>query len=461
MAKSVADGSNAPGHTERQPLLSAAASVDSTLNDDYLQAAILPVPEKIALRVSAAMFSFFIMGVHTAAIAVLIPYMEPFYNISDTMISLLFVTPVAGYLLASLTNSTIHAKLGRRGIAIIGTTCQLLITVVAACHPPYAIFLLAFAVAGFGIGLIDAGWCAWAAGLSNANTISGFLHGSYSAGATVGPYLTASLIAGAKLPWYSFYWAMTIPATVGLFTLTWAFRHDTGPLYQSEKAQAQAHDAVPLIEGTKPIWKHKVIYICAAYLVAYVGAETVVAGWIVTFMLRIRAATPFTASMCASGFWGGMALGRMTLGSVTDRFGERASVTLYLLFALAAEAVFCFVTPIAVAVVSMCMLGFWLGPIFPTGIVMITRLMPRELHVDAVASVNVVGQLGGALFPFVVGATAERLGIQSLQPFVFALLVCVLGFWWCFPRLPVRKEMHDDRPVEGLEDGMNEETDHR
>ena len=461
MPKPDLEASDAPGRTERQPLLQPAATPDSSLDDDHLQEALLPVSEKIALRVSAAMFSFFIMGVHTAAIGVLIPYMEPFYNVGDTMISLLFVTPLAGYLFASLTNSTIHEKLGRRGIALIGATCQVVITVVAACHPPYTIFLFAFAIAGFGIGLIDAGWCAWAAGLSSANTISGFLHGSYSAGATIGPYLTASLIAGAKLPWYSFYWVMTIPAVIGLFALTWSFRHDTGPLYQFEKAQAQAPDAVPSIMGAKAIWKHKVLYICAAYLIAYVGAESVVAGWIVTFMLRIRAATPFTASLCASGFWGGMALGRMTLGSVTDRFGERASVTVYLLFALAAEAVFCFVTPIAVGVVSMCMLGFWLGPIFPTGIVMITRLMPRELHVDAVATVNVVGQIGGALFPFVVGALADRLGIQSLQPFVFVLLICVLVFWWCFPKIPGRKEMHDDRPNEDFETGMDEETDGR
>lgn len=191
-------------NAERQPLLPPETSDDGTPKDDSLGGGTFSRSEKVTFRVSAAMLSFFVLGVHTAAIGVLIPYMEPFYHISDTMISLLFVTPLFGYLVASLTNSTIHASIGRRGIAFIGATCQLLVTIVAAFHPPYAIFLLAFAVAGFGLGLIDAGWCAWAGGLHNANTISGFLHGSYSAGATIGPYLTASLIAGAGLPWYSF-----------------------------------------------------------------------------------------------------------------------------------------------------------------------------------------------------------------------------------------------------------------
>lgn len=198
------------------------------------------------------------------------------------------------------------------------------------------------------------------------------------------------------------------------------------------------------------------LYICAAYLIAYVGAEAIVAGWIVTFMLRVRFASPFTASLCASGFWAGMAVGRVSLGTVTDRVGERAAVAVYLVGALVAEGVFCLVVREAVAVGGMVVLGFWLGPIFPTGIVMVTRLMPRELHVGAVASVNAVGQIGGAVFPFVVGVIADSFGIGALQPIVFGLLICVLGAWWCFPRLPGKKTMHedddDDRAEENSQD---------
>lgn len=165
----------------------------------------------------------------------------------------------------------------------------------------------------------------------------------------------------------------------------------------------------------------------------------IVAGWVVTFLLRIRHVTSFSASLCASAFWAGMALGRIILGSLTDRIGERLSVTLYLLAALASEALFCLLPPVTVSVVSITLLGFFLGPLFPTGIVMITRLMPRELHVGAVATVAAVGQVGGAVFPFVLGVMAERLGIQALQPVVFGLLVTTLGAWWCFPRLPGRQ----------------------
>ena len=174
------------------------------------------------------------------------------------------------------------------------------------------------------------------------------------------------------------------------------------------------------------------------YLTLYNGAENIVSDWTVTFLLRIRYATPVSASICASSFWAGMALGRITLGSITDRFGERRSVTIYLVSALGAHLVFWLLAPFPISIISITLLGFFLGPLFPTGIVMITRLLPRELHVGAVAGVAAAGQVGSALFPFIVGATAERLGIQALQPFVFALLTCALSCWWCFPRLPER-----------------------
>ncbi len=125
---------------------------------------------------------------------------------------------------------------------------------------------------------------------------------------------------------------------------------------------------------------------------------------------------------------------------------------MYLLCALGVQAIFWLLTSFPVSIISITVLGFFLGPLFPTGIVMITRLLRRELHVGAVAGVAAAGQVGSALFPFIVGATAERLGIQALQPFVFALLMCALGCWWCFPRLPERTKISAEPVVNGLEE---------
>lgn len=124
------------------------------------------------------------------------------------MVSLIFLLPLIGYLGAALLNNAIHIRYGRIGIAIMGPLCYIPPFFIICFHPPYPVVLVCFVVAGFGTGLVDSAWCAWAGGLPKANTIQGFLHGSFSLGATFGPWLATMLIAKGGLPWYSYYYFM-------------------------------------------------------------------------------------------------------------------------------------------------------------------------------------------------------------------------------------------------------------
>ena len=151
-------------------------------------------------------------------------------------------------------------------------------------------------------------------------------------------------------------------------------------------------------------------------------------------MLRVRAASPYVAGLCASGFWIGMAFGRVLLGFATERYGERWSVIVYIAFAVALEVVFRIVDSIAVSLVAVTLLGFFLGPVFPSGVVMVGRLMPKHLHLSALAIAAAVGQIGGASFPFAVGALTQRWGVQIFQVIIMGLLLLVLLSWLSFPR---------------------------
>lgn len=75
----------------------------------------------------------------------------------------------------------------------------------------------------------------------------------------------------------------------------------------------------------------RVTWLCAAFLLGYVGIEVALGGWIVTFMARVRNGSDFASGMTATGFWLGIAVGRVTLGFVTPRLGEKLSVSVRLL----------------------------------------------------------------------------------------------------------------------------------
>ena len=242
--------------------------------------------------------------------------------------------------------------------------------------------------------------------------------------------------------------------------LLWVFRFENGERYREALAMSKqptepdrASEAPPSAghAGGRALG-HAVTWICALYFLVYVGTEAAISGWVVTFMLRARHASTYVASLSSSGFWIGMAVGRLLLGLVTDRVGVRSAATVYVVIAIAAQAVVAAVDLAAVSIVAVIVVGFFLGPLFPSGIVVLTRLLPKELHVGAVSFVASVGQLGAAFGPFAMGAMVQLLGIRTFQIFILALLVVALLVWLMFPRLPpMESDGHGSGSTESTE----------
>ena len=174
---------------------------------------------------------------------------------------------------------------------------------------------------------------------------------------------------------------------------------------------------------------------CAAYFLADVGVETAISGWVVSFMLRSRHATPYLAGLSSSGFWAGMAVGRLVLGPLTDRIGVRKATALYFALAVGIEVLFAVLPYAVVSVVLMIVLGFLMGPLFPSGVIVVTQLLPKELHIAAVSFVASLGQVGGALLPFGIGAVVEGLGIGVFRYAILVQSTLAMAIWICFARL--------------------------
>lgn len=77
---------------------------------------------------------------------------------------------------------------------------------------------------------------------------------------------------------------------------------------------------------------------------------------------------------------------------------------------------------------------------FPTAVVLITKVLPRSLHVGTIGFATAFGGSGGAIFPFIVGAIVQSKGVKTLQPIILAMLA-VLGVLWAI--LPHRKNGKD------------------
>jgi len=156
-------------------------------------------------------------------------------------------------------------------------------------------------------------------------------------------------------------------------------------------------------------------------------------------MLRVRAASPSAAGYSGTGFWAGMTLGRAGLGFVTEKFGERLCISIYLALCLALQLIFWLVPKFIVSAVAVALLGVFLGPLFPGCVMMAAKLLPKHIHVSAIGFGMAIGGTGGTIFPFLIGAIASSRGVKVLQPIILALIVVLVGLWLSFPRVKKRE----------------------
>jgi fucose permease len=187
-------------NNENSPLLDDHSSLSNTAHHAQTRPS-SKIDRSLALQIAAAMLSFSTLGLFNSSIGAVLPSISHHYTLTDLHVSLLFLASPFGYIFAAQFSNAIHYRFGQRGIALIAPIFQITSTLLIATHPRFGWILVAFAIQGIGMGLLDGSWCAWAGSMEKANTISGLLHGSYSVGGAAGPFLVTVLTTNRR-PWY-------------------------------------------------------------------------------------------------------------------------------------------------------------------------------------------------------------------------------------------------------------------
>ena len=109
--------------------------------------------------------------------------------------------------------------------------------------------------------------------------------------------------------------------------------------------------------------------------------------------------------------------------------------------------------PIA-SIVFITLVGFCMGPMFASGVIILTRLLPVELHVAAVSFVASTGRVGAALVPFGIGTIIKGFGIGVFR---FAVsFLSILALLFCIPlsqQQPIMSHTSSHEELEGDVEG--------
>lgn len=94
------------------------------------------------------------------------------------------------------------------------------------------------------------------------------MHGFYGIGATISPVIATSMATKYHLGWYAFFYVVAGTATLELVAATISFWHSTGEIFRQSQAGTHSESG-----RMKASLKNRVTWLCAMFLLAYVGGE--------------------------------------------------------------------------------------------------------------------------------------------------------------------------------------------
>ena len=183
------------------------------------------------------------------------------------------------------------------------------------------------------------------------------------------------------------------------------------------------------------MFTRRTTWLCAAYALTYVGTESAVSGWVVTYMMRVHHVSSLMAGLSSAAFWAGMAVGRVVLGFVSETYGTGHSVVGYLICAAVLQLAIATIDHPVASTVMIAVFGGVCGPLFPCAAVHLCQLLPKDLHVAGISLVASIGQVGAAFIPFGLGALIQAHGVHIFPLIIFIQLLIAILLWLVFVKL--------------------------
>ncbi|MEO3929826.1 MFS transporter [Micromonosporaceae bacterium B7E4] len=386
--------------------------------------------------------AFVLVGLSAGVGGVLLPAQIDDYGVDKATIGITFFTFSAGFLLAGITTGGLIDRLGTRAALAVGGGAFVLASLYTALRPPFLALVAVQVVAGYGIGVLESVLNAHLSELTGATTLLNRLHAFFGVGALLAPALAAWMLR--LLPWTAVWLVLALaglPLVVG-FLLAYPKRRgpDHGDPTAAGGAPPPAGAGVTGRPGNGGLLvaalRQPAVVLAAVFLAVYVGLEISVGNWGFSLLVGGYDQSEVLAGYAVSGYWLGLTAGRFLISPLATRAGlTPAATSAGCLVGVTVSAVLGWAVPVAaVASVALVLLGFFLGPLFPTAMAMVPRLTASRLVPTAIGVLNGVSVIGGAVFPWLAGAIAQGVGVWTLLPFAVVLAVGQLAIWWRLAR---------------------------
>lgn len=289
-----------------------------------------------------------------------------------------------------------------------------------ALAPSFAWLMVLAVPLGLGAGSVDAGLNHFVAEHYSSRHMN-WLHGCWGIGATIGPFIMGSALAGT-IGWQAGYRniAAIQLALACLFLLTLRLWTQERPV---PGRAAPSGPRTPDVRLSPP-WAP---WLAAALYLVYATVEVGTGLWAASILVDGRHMGAPAAGLWVSCFFGAIMVGRFALGLVARRVGNRRLVRIGLVTAGTGALLFSLDgMPAPLSLAGLLLLGLGCAPVYPSLMHETVRRFDADTARKVVGRQVAFAYLGGAVGPASLGLIGAQWGLAAIMPAVLAAVLVLL-----------------------------------
>lgn len=280
--------------------------------------------------------------------------------------------------------------------------------------------LFVFAVPyGMGAGAIDASVNHYVVN-NYSGSVMNFLHCFYGVGAVISPNIMA--VALSKASWNEGYrWTAYIQIFILLICII------SLPLWKKNESDSNKQEEE--VAGIREALKRPGVVLTLIAFFAYCSGEATCFLWTSSYFAGVKEGlTDHLIASFGSLIFGGLMLGRLISGFVSNRLGDRMLIRIGIFVEVV--GILLVMIPVASfipAAIGFVIIGTGMGPVYPA----IQHMAPTnfgERYSAAVIGLQMASAyIGSTFMPMIFGNIQEKIGI-GIMPF-YLLIFAVLNIW--------------------------------
>jgi fucose permease len=387
-------------------------------------------------RPTAALFlilmifiAFISLGLPDGLLDIANPRIRDTFGIGTDVFSLLFLTLVTGYSLASSFAGQFVARIGIAVLLAVSCFTMAGALIGYSISPGWGWFVLLGLMGGAGAGAIDSSLNTYVA-THYSPRLMFWLHASFGLGVTSGTWIM-SLVVNSSQSWRMGY------AVVGGMQITLAFVFLlTRARWKQPAAQTIEEPSEP--ENKPPIrvtLRIPLVWMGIALFFLYTGAEIASGRWASSLFIDGRHIKPETAGLWVSAYWGMFTIGRVLAGFVRG-VTPTTFLRLSMIGAVIAAALLVWNPVNWTSGLAIGLLGLAFAPIFPM-LVSATPGRVGKTHAPNTIGVQIAAAgVGGLVIPSLTGILAKAVSINTMPVLILVATATLLVLHEVVLRIP-------------------------